>query len=44
MMLDGTLCQVCGIYMSQEELKLIGLEDSEEAPGFPVTCRDCQEN
>lgn len=30
MMLDGTLCQSCGVY----------LEDS--LPGFPQSCADCQ--
>lgn len=30
MMLDGTLCQECGVLM-----------DDHDAPGFPRTCSDC---
>ena len=29
MMLDGTLCQGCGVFLN------------EDAPGFPCSCRDC---
>ena len=30
MMLDGTLCQGCGVFLN------------DEAPGYPCTCRDCR--
>lgn len=30
MMLDGTLCQVCGVFMGHQP------------PGFPLTCRGCE--
>ena len=33
MMLDGTMCQVCGVYMHEYEA----------APGYPVTCASCDE-
>lgn len=32
MILEGILCQCCGVYM-----------DCDEAPGYPVTCEDCEE-
>ena len=31
MMLDGTLCQYCGVYL-----------DNEDPGGFPESCEDCQ--
>ena len=31
MMLDGTMCQMCGCYMN----------DGEDGDGFPVTCDSC---
>lgn len=34
MMLDGTLCQVCGVAMIHSE--------EEEPCGFPVTCAGCE--
>lgn len=30
MMLDGTLCQGCGVFLN------------EDAPGFPCSCRNCK--
>ncbi len=35
MMLDGTLCQVCGVAMVHGE--------DDEPAGYPVTCDDCLE-
>ena len=35
MMLDGTLCQVCGAAMQD-------VGDGFEAPGYPRTCEDCK--
>jgi hypothetical protein len=32
MMLDGTLCQICGVY-----------PDDDDAGGYPRTCADCSE-
>lgn len=32
MMLDGTMCQVCGCF----------LNDGEDGEGFPMTCDDCK--
>ena len=29
MMIDGTMCQVCGVFLN------------EEGPGYPVTCDGC---
>lgn len=34
MMLDGTLCQQCGVTMP-------GVDEDGEAPGYPQTCADC---
>lgn len=31
MMIDGTMCQVCGVFLN------------EEAPGYPVTCGGCSD-
>ncbi len=33
MMLDGTMCQGCGVW----------LHDGEDGPGFPSFCRDCEQ-
>lgn len=32
MMLDGTMCQVCGVWM----------DDGNDGPGFPQTCSCCR--
>ena len=32
-MLEGEVCQFCGVFLNR----------SEDAPGYPVTCADCQE-
>ena len=34
MMLDGTLCQVGGVFMGEDE--------DYEVPAYPVTCKDCE--
>lgn len=34
MMLDGTMCQVCGQWINE----------GEDGDGFPVTCEDCGGN
>lgn len=55
MMLDGTLCQVCGGIMddmspSDEELAAAPRDKDDlpiihrEAPGFPRTCASCKED
>lgn len=31
MMIDGTMCQVCGVFLN------------EEGPGYPVTCGGCSD-
>lgn len=36
MMMEGLLCQSCGVYMGDED------DDDYEAPGYPVTCEDCK--
>lgn len=33
MMIEGILCQFCGVYM-----------DDGEAPGYPRSCTDCAED
>jgi hypothetical protein len=33
MILDGTMCQVCGVWMN----------DGEDGPGHPQTCEGCAE-
>ena len=35
MMLDGTLCQCCGVLM---------IEEGEEECGHPISCETCQED
>ncbi len=35
LILDGTLCQVCGALM--EDL----IDELSESPGYPRTCEDC---
>ncbi len=37
MMLDGTLCQMCGVDLSEENEDIFG----DEAPGYPITCAAC---
>lgn len=41
MLLDGTLCQMCGglVYEGDPD-KAIG---DEMSPGYPRTCQDCQD-
>ena len=39
MMQDGLLCEVCGVYMGDENLKKYGKEE----PGFPVQCKECKD-
>lgn len=34
-MLDGTLCQYCGVWM--------GHRPNEPPPGFPMTCNACKQ-
>jgi len=34
MMLDGTMCQGCGVF----------LNDGQDGPGYPGWCADCQPN
>jgi len=34
MMLDGTMCQQCGVWM----------HEGEDGPGFPQTCSDCRQS
>ena len=41
MMLDGTLCQICGGLM--EDLINENGDDLKEPPGYPRTCEDCKE-
>ena len=36
MILDGTMCQVCGAWMED-------VCDGFVAPGYPRTCEDCKE-
>lgn len=37
MMLDGTLCQCCGIYLDDDET------DEEPGNGYPITCKSCKQ-
>ena len=47
MMLEGVLCQYCGVLMEDYCLPDDYPEDKEppviEAPGYPRTCADCAE-
>lgn len=47
MMLEGVLCQYCGVLMDDYCLPDDHPEDKEppviEAPGYPRTCADCAE-
>lgn len=37
MMLDGTLCQVCGVYLEDEDTYDIGGCSN----GYPIHCKSC---
>jgi hypothetical protein len=44
-MLDGVLCQCCGVYMDDLETKMIdGKEHVINLPGYPRTCKDCKKD
>ena len=36
MILEGILCQICGVFMGEDE------DEPFEAPGYPVTCKECK--
>lgn len=42
LMLDGTLCQVCGVLM--EDLIQPGKKELKEPPGYPRTCPGCSDD
>jgi hypothetical protein len=45
LMLDGVLCQCCGVYMDDLETKMIdGKEHVINLPGYPRTCKDCKKD
>ena len=39
MMLDGTLCLQCGVYIPEEEHKANGIQ---LPAGYPIKCNDCK--
>jgi len=44
MMLDGTLCQCCGVYMGlTPDTHVIEECETWESCGYPQTCEDCEE-
>jgi hypothetical protein len=44
MMLDGTLCECCGVFLGEvnEDPRMDYEEEQFEPQGFPGLCSDCQ--
>lgn len=47
MILDGILCQVCGVFLGEQVIKESGGKfvgnEIVEVPGFAITCNDCED-